>query len=91
MNEPAEMVLAELRRVARETLSVDRQIELDDPLHDALGLDSLSALVVAVALEDRFRVQLQDERVDSLVTVNDLVKLVCAHMADQRGEAKVVP
>lgn len=89
MNDQSELVLAELRRVARETLALERPVELGDTLHDALALDSLSALVVAVALEDRFRVRLQDDRVTSLVTVGDLVSLVCARIAEQGGDTQV--
>lgn len=91
MSDPSDLVLDELRRVARETLALEREIELSDTLHGTLGLDSLSALIVAVALEDRFRVKLQDDRVGTLVTVKDLVALVCAHLEEQGDDLRVSP
>jgi len=40
---------------------------------DALGLDSLSKIDVAVAAEDRFGVAIPDEDLERFVTVGDLM------------------
>lgn len=84
MAEPAE-VLCELARVVRDELGSDVVVRPDASLRDDLALDSVSAVVVAVALEDRFRVVLHDEQVTELVTVGDLVSLVCRCVAEQRA------
>lgn len=88
MPDHAADVLAELRRVAREELFVERELEPKDTLHGTLQLDSLSAIVIAVALEDRFRVQLQEDSVIGLATVADVVALVCRRIAEQHGDAR---
>ena len=69
-------VLAEVRRVLAEELEVARPVELDDELRGDLLVDSMGAIVLAVALEDRFRVKLPDDGAAAVVTVRDLVALV---------------
>jgi acyl carrier protein len=50
--------------------------ELHHELAKDLGVDSMGAIVLAVALEDRFRVKLSDEDAGAVVTVENLVDLV---------------
>ncbi|HUK12703.1 MAG TPA: acyl carrier protein [Thermoanaerobaculaceae bacterium] len=69
-------VLAEVRRVLAEELEVARPVEPDDELRGDLLVDSMGAIVLAVALEDRFRVKLPDDGAAAVVTVRDLVALV---------------
>jgi len=50
-----------------------------EPHHELvrdLRVDSMGAIVLAVALEDRFRVKLSDEEAAAVVTVGDLADLV---------------
>ncbi|MGZ3449797.1 MAG: acyl carrier protein [Polyangiales bacterium] len=68
-------VLAEIRRILRDELDVDRPIAPEDGL--AAGLDSLSLTVLAVGLEDRFRVRLTPEDAQ-LSTVSDLAQVIVA-------------
>lgn len=77
-----EEVLAELRRIVRDELELDRAIEPTAELIADLGLDSLAALSLVVALEDRFRVVLDDLDADRIRTVLDLVRLVEIRRAD---------
>lgn len=71
-----EEVLDELRRVARRELELDRAVEPNDELIDDLHLDSVASLTLVVALEDRFRVRLDDADANRVRTVLDLVRLV---------------
>lgn len=68
-------VLSEIRRVARDELAMEAPIELDHGLVSDLALDSMSVTVLAVALEDRFRIVLREEDA-AAVTVRDLASLV---------------
>ncbi len=85
MAELAADVLAEVRLVARRELDFEGAIEPAHALAGDLRLDSLGMIVVAVALENRFRVRLQEEDAGQLATVGDLVDLVCRRVAEQHA------
>jgi acyl carrier protein len=71
---------AEILEEIRHTLSVDLEVAEPVDLHHELardlGIDSMGAIILAVALEDRFRIKLSDEDAFAVVTVGDLVDLV---------------
>ena len=69
-------ILAEIRRVFSVDLEVLEPVEPHHELARDLRVDSMGAIVLAVALEDRFRVKLSDEDAAAVVTVKDLVDLV---------------
>jgi acyl carrier protein len=74
-------VVAEIRRILGEELEWKGSVE---PAHDLLKdlqLDSLGLTVLAVGLENRFRVKLSEEDADGLATVEDLAKLVVTRVA----------
>jgi len=77
MNEPSvESVLAEIRAIAHAELDHRGPIDETDHLVADLGIDSLGAIVLAVGLENHFRVRLQEQDAGPLATVGDLVRLV---------------
>jgi acyl carrier protein len=78
-------VLDEIRRVARSELGFEGAVEDSHALRNDLRLDSLGMVLVAVALEDRFRVRLHEEDAARLDTVGDLVALVCRRVGEQRA------
>jgi acyl carrier protein len=45
-------------------------------LRDDLGLDSLQAVTVVMALEQEFGVEVDDEEIDGLKTVGDILQLL---------------
>ena len=69
-------VLEEIRRIARVDLEFAGEVLPTARLNDDLHLDSMAMIVVAVGLENVFRVKLQEEDAGQLVTVGDLVQLV---------------
>lgn len=69
-------ILAEIRRVVAAELELTHPVELDSELASDLKLDSIGALVIAVSLEDRFRVKLTGDDAGNLLTVRDVVELV---------------
>jgi acyl carrier protein len=79
-------VLAEIRRVLSTDLEVGVPVEPHHELVKDLRVDSMGAIVLAVALEDRFRVKLADEDAAAVVTVRDLVDLVERACRDTRAD-----
>lgn len=69
-------VLDTIRSIARTELELERLVDPGDDLLADLGLDSLGLTILAVGLENRFRVRLSQEDAVGLRTVADLTKLV---------------
>ena len=60
-----------------ESLNIDGgDIKLDSNLKDDLGIDSLAAVELSLDLETEFDVEISDEELDALVSVEDIVKLI---------------
>ncbi len=76
-------VAAEIRRLAREDLGLEAEVEDGEEL--AGQLDSLALLSLVVAVEDRFRVRIGDEDGASLRSLADLARFVAAR-AEGPGE-----
>ena len=84
-------VLAEVRRTFREALEFAGPVEPRHDLRADLELDSMGALVLAVALEDRFRVKLDGADAAAVRTVADLVTLVERKVAEARDAGERAP
>lgn len=69
-------VLETIRTIARSELELERTIHPSDDLLADLGLDSLGLTVLAVGLENRYRVKLSQEDALGIRTVADLAALV---------------
>jgi len=67
-------IAAEIRRIAREELGIDRDVRDDEEL--ARALDSLALLSLVVAVEDRFRIRISEEDGAGATTLADLAALV---------------
>ena len=98
MNELREEILAEIRRTVAVDLEFSGPVERRHGLSTDLQIDSMGALVLAVALEDRFRVKLTGIEAGSVVSVDDLVGLVERAVREDRapgepqsGEARPEP
>jgi acyl carrier protein len=78
-------ILDEIRRIVATELDAEsasaRIIELDDELRDFPELDSVGLIVLAVGLEDRFRVKLHDADATAVSTVGELVETVARRMS----------
>ncbi len=81
-------VVVEIRRILGEELEWKGAVE---PAHDLLRdlqLDSLGITVLAVGLENRFRVKLSEEDAAGVLTVADLAKLVSRRVAETPEEQR---
>jgi len=65
-------ILAGIADVAREHLEWKGALRPEMLLAEDLGLDSLKALILAVEVENRFRICLDQGSEDQIVTVGDL-------------------
>lgn len=82
MAELDDKVLAEIRRIARVELEYADEVLPAARLQEDLHLDSMAMIVVAVGLENVFRVKLQEEDAGALRTVADLVTLVVQRVGE---------
>jgi acyl carrier protein len=62
------------------------RVQLDARLVDDLGADSLSLVQLALALEATFELEIPDEDVSTLLTVEDVHRYVERGRAPGRGE-----
>jgi acyl carrier protein len=54
-------------------------VTLESDLREDLGVDSLDALEIVVALEDHFKTELPTTTHENLITVKDVVDTLIAH------------
>lgn len=77
------VVLAEIRRIVSEELDWKGPVEVDHHLMRDLQLDSLGLTVLAVELENRFRIRLSVEDSVGVSTVGELIHLVSSRMTGE--------
>ncbi|EAU69039.1 acyl carrier protein [Stigmatella aurantiaca] len=87
MVELEQEVVVEIRRIAIEELEWKGSVEPNHDLLKDLQLDSLGLTVMAVGLENRFRVKLSEEDAAGLHTVADLARLVAVRVSSA-GEVR---
>ena len=76
-------VVAEIQRIASSELELSAAPEPSSRLLEDLALDSLGLTVLAVGLENRYRVRLDEQDAQGIVTVEDLARLVVSRMRAQ--------
>jgi acyl carrier protein len=81
-------VVSEIRRILGEELEWKGAVEPTHDLLKDLQLDSLGVTVLAVGLENRFRVKLSEEDAAGVLTVADLAKLVTRRVAETPEEQR---
>jgi acyl carrier protein len=75
-------VLSEIRRIVTQELEWRGEVEPAHHLTRDLQLDSLGLTVLAVELENRFRIRLSVEDSVGVTTVGDLIQLVAARLEE---------
>lgn len=66
----------------------EEKVRLEASLIDDLGLDSLDAVELSIAMEDEFDLQLDDDQVKQLVTVADVLALVQKLLLEKSAASK---
>ncbi|HEX5749956.1 MAG TPA: acyl carrier protein [Archangium sp.] len=75
-------VLREIRRIVSQELEWQEEVEPSHHLMKDLRLDSMGLTVLAVELENHFRIRLSMEDSVGVNTVGDLMRLVAAKAAE---------
>lgn len=75
------MILDEIKEILADQLdiSVDK-IDLKSNLADDLGADSLDAIDVVMSIEDQYSIEVPDEIIEEMKTVEDIVNFIEANV-----------
>ena len=65
--------------IASELMIEESEITLSSNIKDDLGADSLSLVDLVMALEDEFGLEIPDESLETVRTVEDVVKYIEAN------------
>jgi len=66
----------EIRHIIAEIVEVpDEQVGDDTSLADELGVDSLMALEIVATIEKKYHIQIPEEKLQQVKTLNDTVAL----------------
>lgn len=70
-------ILEEVKEVAAEELSVSvEELTETTKFIDDLGADSLDLFQLAMALEEKYEIEIPSEDLEKIITVSDVVKYV---------------
>lgn len=71
------MVFEKIKAILSEQLDVEEnEISLDSLLVEDLGADSLDAIDIVMSAEDEFGIEIPDEIVEKMESVNDIVSYI---------------
>ena len=73
-------VFERLQKIIAEQLAIDEDdIRPDSDIIDDLGADSLDIVDLVMSIEDEFHVEIPDEAVEEMRTVDDAVRYIEDH------------
>lgn len=76
----SESVFEKLQKIIAEQLEIpENEIESDSDIIDDLGADSLDIVDLVMSIEDEFGIEMPDEAVEQMRTVEDAVKYIEDH------------
>ena len=71
------MVFDKVKDILMDQLDLDEdKITLDASVTDDLGADSLDLVDLVMSFEDEFNVEIPDDQLENIKTVNDIVKYI---------------
>ena len=71
------MIFDEVREILAEQLDVDKDsIEMNSKLAEDLGADSLDAIDIVMTIEDQYAIEVPDENIENMKTVEDFVSFI---------------
>ena len=80
----AQLDFKELQDLAAEILGVEpEQVQLDVSFQRDLAADSLDLVELIAAIEDKYDVELSEERLEKMKNVGDLWAFLEAHQAER--------
>lgn len=76
------MSFEKVKEVICETINCEEDnITLEASLKDDLGIDSLDAMELSMALEETYDITIEEEALQGFVTVKDIVEYIDANVA----------
>ena len=69
-------MLEQIRKILKEEMFVEEDINLSSRLKDDLNLDSVAAIELSLQLEEKYNISIKQEELFSLITVDDVIKLL---------------
>lgn len=77
------MITDEVKEILSDQLDVNiDDINLDSKLSDDLGADSLDAIDIVMTIEDQYSIEVPDEVIESMKTVEDIVNFIETHIEE---------
>ena len=71
------MIFEAVKEIIADVLSLEADsITMESNLIDDLGADSLDAVQIVMAAEDRFEITVEDEDIEKMTTVGDIVDYI---------------
>lgn len=71
------MVFDEIKEILVEQLSInENDIQMSSHLVDDLGADSLDAIDIVMSVEDQYQIEVPDDIVENMATVEDIVNYI---------------
>ena len=71
------MIFDEVREILAEQLDVDKDsTEMNSKLVEDLGADSLDAIDIVMTIEDQYAIEVPDENIENMKTVEDIVSFI---------------
>lgn len=71
------MIFDEVREILAEQLDVDKDsIEMNSKLAEDLGADSLDAIDIVMTIEDQYAIEVPDENIENMKTVENIVSFI---------------
>lgn len=75
------MLLDEVKEILVDQLEINADdIELTSSLIDDLGADSLDAIDIVMTIEDQYSIEVPDEMIKNMKTVEDIVSFIESHL-----------
>ncbi|MBQ2774565.1 MAG: acyl carrier protein [Clostridia bacterium] len=69
-----------VQKIICEQLEIDRHLVTEDAsISGDLGADSLDLVDLAMSIEEEFNIEVPDDALDNVRTVNDIVKFIDDH------------
>ena len=66
----------DIKRLIIESANVDKEITPNSLLKTELGIDSIYAVEMILALEEKFNIQIELAEMDTMMTVSQVVEVV---------------
>jgi acyl carrier protein len=71
------MIFDEVKEILVDQLDINEDdIEMESSLMDDLGADSLDAIDIAMTIEDQYSIEVPDEVIKNIKTVEDIVSFI---------------